>query len=332
MPMQEQPLFSVIMPNHNKGKYIKEAIESVLVQTYPHWELVIVDDASTDNSLDVIKTFLNKGNIKLIKNNVNKGVANAARQAVENSSGEIIGTLDSDDILVEDALMVMVNEHWNNPEHGLIYSNHYLCDKNLEISSEAAWFGPLPDDMCLQDVLLGSQDGVTISMHFRTVKRSAYDKTEGYDTTLLCYEDRDLYYKLEKVTKIKGIDRCLYYYRHIDEIGAYRQNPKRRYYWFLCEYKETKRRLGVYLPFVDKKDPSPLLSNIMYMYLHRYSKKSREELRRKVHCFLLEQGYNSLKDNKLLAFVYYLNSFLYGYIPITPQRIKKFIYSEFSEK
>lgn len=52
--MREQSLFSVIMPNHNKSKYIKEIIESVLVQTYPNWELVIVDDASADNSLDVI--------------------------------------------------------------------------------------------------------------------------------------------------------------------------------------------------------------------------------------------------------------------------------------
>jgi glycosyltransferase involved in cell wall biosynthesis len=326
--MQEQPLFSVIMPNFNNGKYIKEAIESVLAQTYPNWELVIVDDASTDNSLDIIKVFMNNGKIKLITNDINKGVANAARLAVENSSGEIIGTLDSDDVLVEDALMVMVDEHRNSPEHGLIYSNHYICDKNLGRCREAAWIGPLPDDMCLQDVFLGSQDGMTVSTHFRTFKRSAYDKTEGYDIALLCYEDRDLYYKLDKVTEIKGINRCLCSYRHDDEMGAYRRNPKEKYYWFLCEYKEVKRRFGVNLPFVNKAKISPFLSNIMYLYLYKYSKISKERLRRRLQTFLLEMGHLYLKSNKLLAFLYFLNSLIYGYTSITFTRIRKFITPE----
>lgn len=330
--MKETPLFSIIMPNYNKGKYIKEAIESVLSQTYSNWELIIVDDASTDNSLDAINAYLNNNKIKLIKNNTNKGVAHVAKQAVESSCGEIIGTVDSDDILLEDALSVMVNEYKANPECGLIYSNHSICDKNSKITGQPIWVETWPDDMYLQEVLLGRQDNATISMHFRTFKRSAYDKTDGYDVSLLCYEDRDLYYKLEKVTKIKGINRCLYYYRDANEMGAFRQNPKYKYYWFICEYKETKRRLRVYLPFANKEKIPLLFSNIMYLHLSKQPTINKGKLRSKLQSFLLGVGYDNLKSNKLLAFLYFINSFIYGYTPITFNRIMKFIAPEHSWK
>ena len=105
-----------------------------------------------------------------------------------------------------------------------------------------------------------------------------------------------------------------------------------QYYWFLCEYKETKRRFGVNLPFVNKKEISPFLSNLMYIYLCKYSNIHKEKLRRRLHYFLLETGFGNLKNNKLLAFLYFLNSFIYGYTPITFSRIKKFIAPELSEK
>ncbi|MBI5055584.1 MAG: glycosyltransferase family 2 protein [Nitrospirae bacterium] len=328
---KDRPLFSIIMPNYNKGKYIKESIESVLAQNFTNWELVIADDASTDNSLDVIKTFLNDRKIKLIRNETNKGVAYAAKQAVEASSGEIIGTLDSDDVLLEDALTVMVDEHMSNPGHGLIYSNHYKCDKDMRILGEAAWLDILNDGKCLQKILLERQAEAAISTAFRTFKRSAYNMTDGYDVTLSCYEDRDLYYKLEKVTGIKGINKCLYCYRDNNETGAYRNNSKTLYYWFVCEYKETRRKSGVNLPSAGKEKISPFLSNIMFMTLCKYSDISREKLRERLRYFLLETGYDNLRNNKLLAFLYFLNSFIYGYTPITLSRIKKFISHELPE-
>ncbi len=322
--MKQDPLFSIIMPSYNNGNYIGDAIESALAQTYPNWELVIVDDASTDDSLDIIKHFLNNSNIKLITNDINQGVAYVAKQAVENSSGEIIGILDSDDVLHKDALMVMVSEYIQHPDYGLIYSNHYQCDKNLAIHGESPWSGELPVDMCLQEFLIDKLfDAVTISMHFRTFKRSAYDKTEGFDISLLCYEDRDLYYKLEKATLIKGINKCLYYYRDIDEAGAYRKNQNAEYYWFVCEYKETMRRLKINLPFIREENLSPFLCNIMYFYLRRRHTIAKDKLRKKMHHFLLETGYNKLNNNKFLAILYLLNSYIYGYTNFSFRKIMK---------
>lgn len=329
---QETPLFTVIMPNYNNGKYIQEAIESVLIQTYTNWELVIVDDASTDNSVNLIKTFLSDARIKLIQNHRNMGVAYSAKRAVEESSGEIIGTLDSDDVLDRDAFVIMVDEHIANPEYGLIYSNYYKCDKNLKIQGTVNLIDPLPANVSLQEILLGFKYEKTISWHFRTFKRNAYDKTEGYDVSLLCYEDRDLYYKLEKVTRIKCINKCLLYYRDTAEQGAYRGNPKSQYYWFSCEYKETKRRLGINLPCVSKDNIPLFLSNLIYMYMRRSPNIERKGLRQRFKSFFLETGYNRLKSNKLKAFFYILNSYIYGYTPITLRRVKRLTNRGVSEK
>lgn len=322
--MQDKPLFTVIMPNYNNGKFIQEAIESVLSQTYTNWELVIVDDASTDNSVNVIGSFLHDGRIRLLRNDANRGVAFTAKRAVGAASGEIIGTLDSDDVLDKDALMVMVEEHINNPDYGLIYSNYYKCDKDLNVHGAVNLLDPLPEGISLQEILLGYKFEETISWHFRTFKKSAYIKTDGYDTDLLCYEDRDIYYKLEKVTKIKCINKCLLYYRDTSEQGAYRGNPKTQYYWFLCEYKETKRRLGLNLPFANKNKIPQILLNLIYIFLRRSPNIVRIRLRQRFKSFFLETGYGNLKTNKLLAFFYILNSYVYGYTPVSLSRIKKF--------
>ena len=71
--MDKKSPFSVLIANYNNAKYIKKAIESVLKQTYKNWEIVIVDDASTDNSLEVIRPYLKDKRIKLVKHKENQG-------------------------------------------------------------------------------------------------------------------------------------------------------------------------------------------------------------------------------------------------------------------
>ncbi len=96
-PLPDNPLVSILMPNYNYGKYIGEAIESVLQQTYSNWELIICDDGSTDNSCEIVQRYQSKEpRIKLIIKE-NGGVASALNKAYENSYGEIICLLDADD-------------------------------------------------------------------------------------------------------------------------------------------------------------------------------------------------------------------------------------------
>lgn len=94
----ENELVSIITPAYNAGKWINDCIKSVLQQTYKNWEMIIVDDNSQDNTLDIIKEFEYDSRIKYIKNEMNLGVANSRNKAINNAQGRYIAFLDSDDI------------------------------------------------------------------------------------------------------------------------------------------------------------------------------------------------------------------------------------------
>lgn len=105
MTENNSPLISVIMPAYNSGNFIKKAIQSVRIQTYKNWELIIIDDYSSDNTRNIIKNFskLDKRiKYKFLKNNV--GAAVARNEAIKISSGEYIAFLDSDDLWFKDKL------------------------------------------------------------------------------------------------------------------------------------------------------------------------------------------------------------------------------------
>lgn len=91
-------LVSVIMPSYNTAEYIKETIQSVLAQTYDNWELIIVDDCSTDNTDEVVADFLSDTRIRYIKNDINSGAALSRNRALREANGKWIAFLDSDDL------------------------------------------------------------------------------------------------------------------------------------------------------------------------------------------------------------------------------------------
>lgn len=96
---------SIITPSYNSKKFIKDTIESVKLQTYKNWEMIIVDDCSTDDSVNYIKALIkNENRVKLIALNKNVGAAEARNKALEIAQGEYIAFLDSDDIWMNNKL------------------------------------------------------------------------------------------------------------------------------------------------------------------------------------------------------------------------------------
>lgn len=100
-------LVSVIMPSWNTAKWIGESIESVVNQTYKKWELIIVDDCSTDNTEEIVRAFSDE-RIKFFKNEKNLGAALTRNRALREATGELISFLDSDDVWNPDKLEKMV--------------------------------------------------------------------------------------------------------------------------------------------------------------------------------------------------------------------------------
>ena len=113
-------LVSIIMPSWNTGKFIAESIESVLAQTYKNWELLIVDDCSTDNTDEVVASFKDT-RIKYFKNEKNSGAALTRNRAMREAQGEWIAFLDSDDLWAPNKLEKQLRFMNDN---GYVFSYH----------------------------------------------------------------------------------------------------------------------------------------------------------------------------------------------------------------
>jgi glycosyltransferase involved in cell wall biosynthesis len=119
-PMAEKPLASVLMSNYNYGRYVGEAIESVLAQTYSRLELVICEDGSTDQSCDVIGEYQQRDSRVTLIRKANGGQASGYNAAFAASRGEVICFLDSDDVYLPAKLERIVEAFCANPEAGAL--------------------------------------------------------------------------------------------------------------------------------------------------------------------------------------------------------------------
>jgi len=109
------PLVSVIMPNYNYAKYIGKSIESVLNQSYKNIQLIVIDDCSTDNSVNIIKAYKEKDDrILLLQNTANSGVIFSRNQGIEHAKGEYIMMLDPDDYLQPGKIEIQVKAMLEN--------------------------------------------------------------------------------------------------------------------------------------------------------------------------------------------------------------------------
>ncbi|MEM9923972.1 MAG: glycosyltransferase [Cyanobacteria bacterium P01_D01_bin.50] len=122
-PLTSAPLISILVPNYNYARYIGEALDSVLEQTYPNFEAIVCDDGSKDNSCEVIESYVQKDSrIKLISKE-NGGVANALNVAYSESKGQIICILDADDIWMNNKLEKVLELYKSDPTCGFAIHN-----------------------------------------------------------------------------------------------------------------------------------------------------------------------------------------------------------------
>ena len=205
--MEQTPLFSVLIANYNNGCYLQEAIDSVLVQNYGNWEIVIVDDQSTDNSSEIYEKYSDDCRFRVYFNEKNMGAGYTKNRCAQLAKGEICGFMDPDDKLAEkDALGAMVETHLANLDASMVYSGYYKTDENLVVIKEVHGTDIMDANSALELCSWPFR-------HFVSFKKSAYDKTVGIDVLMKRAVDYDMYYKLEEVGRIIHLDRVLYYYR-----------------------------------------------------------------------------------------------------------------------
>lgn len=237
--MEQKPLFSILMANHNNGCYLQEAIDSILLQDYPKIEIVIVDDSSTDNSFEIYEKYRYDSRFNIILNKENHGVGYTKRRCVEMSKGEICGYVDPDDKLsVKDAITIMVNAHLEHPEVSMVYSGYYQTDENLVVEEEIK-------GMDISVFGSGLESCTWPFKHFVSFKRAAYDKTAGVDALMKRAVDYDLYYKLEEVGKVLHIDKLLYTYRRNAHSVSLNEGEYKSRAWHSYACVEAMKRRGL---------------------------------------------------------------------------------------
>jgi len=255
--------FSILMANNNNANYIEEAIESVISQSYANWELIIVDDCSHDNSIEIIKRYLNDKRIKLINHKKNQGYGAALKTAAENASNNVLGILDADDKLHYTALEVMAKAYQENPNCGFIYSTMWDCDAELQNCQVNKWIGPtIPEKSNIYNTSIS---------HFKTFTRTAYLKTPGFDPKQKKGVDKDIIFKLEEVTDLKYVDQPLYYYRqHTGGISQSQKHFKSDYYHYYAKLKAYKRRYNKEIPNLSKEEINAEYYRIVVYRLRKF--------------------------------------------------------------
>jgi len=260
-------LFSVLIANYNNGNYLQEAIDSVLGQTYTNWEVVIVDDKSTDNSFEIYDKYKDDKRFRFYYNENNEGCGYTKRRCAELAKGELCGFLDPDDALMPTAIEVMVKAHAEHPECSLIYSTCYRYSgdrsENMPIWD---YIGEIPED---SDFLIYRKKLVS---HFVSFKRAAYLKTDGIDASLQAAVDRDLYYRLEEQGALLHLPVPLYYYRINNEksisIGSKEADIKAYHNCVKSELNAICRRMGGDLYHRNKETYLKQMRVLLKVYYH----------------------------------------------------------------
>lgn len=192
---------SVIIPMHNSSRFIKECLDSVIAQTYKNLEIILVDDASSDNTVEIVKNYKDK-RIKLIELKENVGAAIARNTGVENSTGDYICYLDSDDYWKLKKIEKQVKFIKGK---AFIYSSYQYLNNNNKTH-----IAKVPKFLTYKQLLKNSAIFTSTVM----VNMKYLDKQDLYMPNIRMGQDYGAWYKiLKKVDVAYGMDEVLSIYR-----------------------------------------------------------------------------------------------------------------------
>lgn len=201
--MLNQPLVTVYITNYNYGNYIEQAVQSVLNQTLKDFELIIIDDGSTDGSKAIIETYAQNPKISIIYQK-NKGLNITNNVALKAAKGKYIVRLDADDYFEEHALKEMSDVLEKKPEIGLVFPNYYIVDASNNIVSEIK-----RHDFDNEVTILDQPAHGACTM----IRVASMKKVGGYDESYTCQDGYELWVKFISKFKVTNINKTLFSYR-----------------------------------------------------------------------------------------------------------------------
>ena len=234
------PEISVIIPAYNQADYVSQAIQSVLSQTNPNYELVVVNDGSTDETPQILSQFQDP-RIRVISQ-PNRGLAAARNAGIRESSAPLIALLDSDDYFLPDKLAIQSEYLLQHPEIGMVGGGIQIVNHAGEILKQII---NKPDGLDLQGLLFANPFVPSSIM----IRRQWFDRVGTFDENLRACEDWDMWLRI-------GYAGCLFAW--VDyPVVAYRQHQGQM-------TREPERMRKAIITMLDKFFQQPDISENIY--------------------------------------------------------------------
>lgn len=197
------PLISIVLPVYNGARYLPESLASVVAQTYPHWELVCVDDTSTDATPDILAQWAaREPRIRVIRHETNKRLPGALNTGFAAARGDLLTWTSDDNHYRPQALERLAAQLVDDPALGFVYSDYALMDEDGQMTGLVT--PPAPEG------LIFAKEGLPSFLY----RRSVYERVGDYASDLFLAEDYDYWLRvLASGARMRPLHETLYEYR-----------------------------------------------------------------------------------------------------------------------
>jgi glycosyltransferase involved in cell wall biosynthesis len=237
------PTVSINLCCYNSEKYLRETLDSIVNQTYKDWELVIINDGSSDSTESIIQEYINQGYPIVYHYQKNSGLSYSRNEALKRSQGEYIAFIDHDDLWMPAKLEKQVLFFKSNSEIDFLYSNFYMMDQDKGKKS-VAHKKLQPSGFVFEHFLYRYPVGILTAL----VRKSAFDKLEElFDIRLKLSEEYDVFMRILYVSQASYIATPLAVYRIHSNMASLR---------FMERYPDELEYISFKLKNLDKINPN----------------------------------------------------------------------------
>lgn len=245
------PIVSVIMNCLNCAKYLREAINSVFTQTYTDWEIIFWDNASTDNSEEIAKSYGEK--VRYFRSDKTYPLGKARNLAMEKARGKYIAFLDCDDIWMPEKLERQLPLFYKNSEIGLVFSNFFLVKDNGDFIKEGFRRDLPPRGYVFRELLIRN----FVILSTATIRKDCLERTGLFDPRYNLSEEYDLFLRIARLYHFDYILEPLARYRVHEESWGQKYRDKMR--------EET---ISIFQGLLNKEGTEPSDIHSAYLVLH----------------------------------------------------------------
>tara|TARA_R110000751_G_scaffold121579_1_gene222118 strand:- start:17 stop:907 length:891 start_codon:yes stop_codon:yes gene_type:complete len=212
--MKSHAYISIGIPFYNTEKYLEDAICSVLAQTYQYWELILIDDGSSDKSLEIARDFESRDTrIRVISDGLNKKLPYRLNQIVREAKYDYIARMDADDLMSNHRLEKQIQVLESNKEIDFVTTGCFTIGKNNELTGVR-----LGDNYQMNAKMI--LEGVTNLLHASLLARKSWYIRNNYDESRILAEDFDLWLQAAKNNDLNYlvVEQPLYWYRVVENV------------------------------------------------------------------------------------------------------------------